>query len=109
MGLTNFRTLLGGMSLQDGVARITKAIPLRRKVPKKYGGGVFSLRGKREALPDTYDVRTQYPMCKSIDSARQQGKCSSCWVRRLVDLAWSIGGQHDLRTASSTLNFAHRP
>jgi cathepsin B len=31
-------------------------------------------------LPDTFDSRTQWPMCPTIKEVRDQGDCGSCWV-----------------------------
>ena len=40
--------------------------------------------GKRLLAASTYpaalDLRTKYPACKSISSARSQGQCGSCWA-----------------------------
>ena len=32
-------------------------------------------------LPDTFDARTNWPNCPTIQEIRDQGACGSCWVR----------------------------
>ncbi len=31
-------------------------------------------------IPDSFDARTQWPNCPSIDDIRDQAACGSCWV-----------------------------
>jgi cathepsin B len=33
-----------------------------------------------EALPDNFDLRTQYPQCESLREVRDQSNCGSCWA-----------------------------
>jgi cathepsin B len=33
-----------------------------------------------DAIPSTFDSRTQWPNCSSIRLIRDQGACGSCWV-----------------------------
>ena len=33
-------------------------------------------------IPESFDSRTNWPKCASIQEIRDQGSCGSCWVRR---------------------------
>lgn len=46
----------------------------------KVGGPKIYPQMKGDALPDTFDARTQWPQCPLIGFIRDQADCGSCWA-----------------------------
>jgi len=68
MTVNQARRLMGVLPRQDGpqLPRITYA-------------------GKNQAVPDTFDARTQWPDCWTIKQIRDQSACGSCWAFGAVE------------------------
>ena len=56
-----------------GLCGVLKGGYLDKKLPVKH---ITPL----EDIPDTFDARTQWPHCPTIQEIRDQGSCGSCWV-----------------------------